>query len=261
MSTNEQSDYEALISRITEYWNGQIHDEKMSGHPPGTKGFFEDLAEYRFDKNRYLPKLVNFAGYGGKRVLELGCGIGIDLVRFAEGGAQVTGIDLSETAIELAKQNLRLHNLEGDLRVMNGEDLKFPENNFDLVYAHGVFPYTADVRKMTQEAHRVLKPGGEFIAQAYNSKGWLNYMSKIFKISLEHKDAPAFRMHTKKEFKQLFSEFSKVKITPERFPVKSRLHKGLKGAIYNFCFVGAFKIIPKPLVRRWGFHLMAGAVK
>ena len=261
MDRREQILREDLTNRIRGYWSGQIHDAKMSRHPPGSKEFFEDLAEYRYEKNSYLPRLVDFNGYSGKRLLELGCGVGIDLANFAKGGAQVTGIDLSETAINLARQNFRNHDLEGDLRVMDGENLDFPEAAFDVVFAHGLFPYVADPQRLTDEAYRVLKPGGEFIAQVYNRKGWLKYMSKLFKVDLEHQDAPAYRMHTKKEFLSMLAAFSKVRITPERFPVKSRLHKGLKGVLYNTVFVGAFKIIPKPLVRKWGFHLMASAIK
>ena len=44
---------------------------------------------------------------------------------------------------------------------------------------------------------------------------------------------------------------------PERFPVPSRLHKGWKGALYNRLFVGTFTAIPRRIVRRFGWHLMA----
>ena len=63
------------------------------------------------------------------------------------------------------------------------------------------------------------------------------------------------------EFKAMLADFDKVRIVPERFPVKSRLHGGLKGLLFNTCFVGVFNLIPRPLVRRWGWHLMAFATK
>ena len=125
-----------------------------------------------------------------------------------------------------------------------------------MVYAHGVLQYTADPNKMIQEAHRVLKKGGEFIGMVYNRKGWLNVMSKYFKVELEHEDAPVLEKYTIKEFKNMLSPFSTLRIVPERFPVKSRLHKGVKGFLFNTFFVGGFKLIPKPLVRKTGWHLM-----
>ena len=48
---------------------------------------------------------------------------------------------------------------------------------------------------------------------------------------------------------------------PERFPVKSRLHKGWKGAVYNTMFVGTFNALPRSLVRRFGWHLLAFCTK
>lgn len=251
-----------LIEKIRTYWNERIHDLEIVRHPLGTPGFFEDLDEYRFDKLRYLPKIIDFSGYGGRTLLEIGCGAGIDLVRFAAGGAVCTGVDLSQTAIDLAKKNFQNRNLKADLRVMNGEALEFPDNSFDAVYVHGVLQYTADAQAMTDEARRVLKPGGEFIAMVYNRKGWLNAMSKRFHVKLEHEDAPVLNTYTIREFRRMLSGFSKVRIVPERFPVKSKLHqKGLKAFAFNTAFVGLFNLIPRPLVRRTGWHLMGFAVK
>ena len=114
-----------MIEKIREYWNERIHDLEIVEHPVGTQGFFDDLDAYRFDKLRYLPKIVDFSGYADKRILEIGCGAGVDLVRFAAGGAEMTGVDLSKTAIDLAETNCRLRGLKADLRVMDGEALTF----------------------------------------------------------------------------------------------------------------------------------------
>lgn len=250
-----------LIKKIQEYWNERIHDLEIVKHPVGTLGFFNDLDEYRFDKLRYLPQIVDFSAYQDKRILEIGCGAGVDLVRFAAGGARIVGVDLSKTAIDLAKKNCELRGLKADLRVMDGEALKLPDNSFDVVYVHGVLQYTADATRMMSEAFRVLKPGGEFIGMVYNRKGWLNVMSKFFKVELEHEDAPVLEKYTVGEFKKMLAPFSQVRVVPERFPVKSRLHRGVKGFLFNTFFVGLFNLIPRPLVRNAGWHLMAFAVK
>jgi len=257
---NEQ-EYKILIEQIQNYWNERIHDLEVATHPVGTEGFFKDLADYRFDKLHYLPKIVDFNSYQGQKILELGCGAGIDLIRFAQGGAVVTGVDLSQTAIDLAKQYFAFKHLKADLRVMNGEALEFKDDTFDVVYAHGVLQYTADAQKMAEEAYRVLKPGGTFIGMVYNRNGWLNVMSRFFKVGLEHEDAPVLDKYSIGEFKQLLSAFSEVEIVPERFPVKSKLHGGLKGLLFNTFFVGAFNALPKSWVKKSGWHLMAFARK
>lgn len=243
---------------IRDYWNTRIHDLEMTGHPVGTREFFDDLEEYRYDKLHYLPALVDFAAYRDRTVLEVGCGIGTDLVRFAQGGARVTGIDLSQTAIDLATRNFEWHGLDGaDLRVGDGEALPFDTASFDVVYGHGVIQYAADAPRLIAEAHRVLKPGGEAIFMVYNRVSWLNAMSQVMKVKLEHEDAPVLKKYSIGEFRALLSPFESVRIVPERFPVKSRLHGGWKGLLFNTCFVGAFNALPRAWVRPLGWHLMA----
>lgn len=247
-----------MIDAIARYWNERIHDLEMTTQPVGTRAFFDELDDYRFDKLHYLPQLVDFSGYRGRTLLEVGCGIGTDLVRFARGGATVTGVDLSETGIALARKNLDLHGLtSGGLRVANGERLPFADASFDVVYGHGVLQYTADAAQLVRECHRVLHADGEAIFMVYNRVSWLNALSTVMKVPLEHEDAPVLNKYSIAEFRQLLAPFSTVRIVPERFPVKSRLHKGWKGVAFNTAFVGTFNALPTAMVRRYGWHLMA----
>lgn len=254
-------DQQDLIMRITAYWDEHIHDLAITTHPVGSSGFFQQLDEYRYDKLNYLPRLVNFSSYSGKSMLEVGCGAGIDLVRFGRAGVKVTGIDLSRTAIDLARRNVEQNGLNADLRVMNGESMQFPDNSFDVVYAHGVLQYTADANKMISEIHRVLKPGGEFIVMVYNRNSWLNLMRQVTKVPLEHEDAPVLKKYSIGDLKRFLKPFKTYRIIPERFPVKTRLHSGWKARLFNDVFVGTFNLMPKALVRPLGWHLMAFATK
>ena len=251
----------SLISRITAYWDEHIHDLSITTHPVGTPEFFQQLDEYRYDKLNYLPRLVDFSTYQGKSLLEVGCGAGIDLVRFARAGAIVTGIDLSTTAIELARKNIEQNGLNADLWVMNGESMQFPDNSFDVVYAHGVLQYTANIEKMMAEIHRVVKPGGEVVMMVYNRNSWLNLMRQVTKVPLEHEDAPVLKKYSIGELKQFLKSFKNYRIIPERFPVKTKLHSGWKARLFNDVFVGTFNLMPKALVRPLGWHLMAFATK
>jgi SAM-dependent methyltransferase len=246
---------------IRGYWNTHIHDLEITRHPVGTPGFFADLEQYHFEKLHHLPRLIDFNAYRGKRVLEVGCGAGTDLVRFARGGAEVTGVDLSPSAIALAKQNFEQQRLPADLREADGEHLPFADASFDLVYAHGVVQYTADDRALVGECRRVLKAGGTAIFQVYNRVSWLNALSKMMKVPLEHEDAPVLKKYSVGDFRALLSGFTEVRILEERFPVRSRLHGGWKGLLFNTCFVGAFNALPRAWVRRFGWHLLAFCTK
>lgn len=247
----------ATVDEVRAYWEKHIHDLEITKHPVGSRGFFEDLDQYHFEKLHHLLRLVDFNGYRGKAVLEVGCGAAVDLARFAKGGAVCTGVDLATSAIELARANFEQQGLQADLRVANGEALPFPDNSFDLVYAHGVVQYTANPQQLVNEVRRVLKPGGQAIFQVYNRISWLNALSKLMKVGLEHDDAPVLLKYSIGEFRRLVSGFSETRIVPERFPVKSRLHGGWKGAVYNGLFVGTFNLLPRVLVERFGWHLLA----
>ena len=247
----------ASIHDIREYWNRHIHDLEITTHPVGTPGFFADLDQYHFEKLHPLVRLVNFDGYAGRHVLEVGCGAGTDLARFARGGAMVSGVDLSSSAIALAKQNFEQQGLKGELREADGERLPFPDDTFDLVYAHGVVQYTLQPQKLVDECRRVLKPGGEAVFQVYNRISWLNALSKLMKVPLEHEDAPVLLKYSAAEFRDLLRGFRDVRVVEERFPVKSRLHGGWKGTLFNTFFVGTFNALPRSLVRRFGWHLLA----
>ena len=247
-----------MIDAIQRYWNERIHDLEMTDAAVGTRQFFDDLDDYRFDKLHYLPRLVDFSSFGDRRLLEVGCGIGTDLVRFARAGAKVSGIDLSETAIDLARKNFALNHLNAEeLRVANGEQLPYPNESFDVVYGHGVIQYTADPAQLVRECHRVLKRGGTGIFMVYNRVSWLNGLSKVMQVALEHEDAPVLKKFSIGEFRDLLQPFEQVDIIPERFPVKSRLHKGWKGVAFNTMFVGTFNALPRAWVRPLGWHLMA----
>jgi SAM-dependent methyltransferase len=242
---------------VRAYWERHIHDLEITRHPVGSRGFFDDLDQYHFEKLHHLLRLVPFDRYAARDVLEVGCGAGVDLARFARGGARVTGVDLASSAIELARANFSQQGLQGEFHVADGERLPFPDASFDLVYAHGVVQYTASPRRLVEECRRVLRPGGEAIFQVYNRVSWLNALSKLMKVGLEHDDAPVLLKFSIPELRALLTGFSQVRIVPERFPVRSRLHGGWKGTLYNGLFVGTFNALPRPLVRRFGWHLLA----
>src|SRR5438876_805065 len=108
----------ATIDEVRSYWNQHIHDLEITRHPVGSRGFFDDLDQYHFEKLHHLPRLVSFDGYRGRRVLAVGCGAGVDLARFAKGGADVTGVDLAMSAIDLARTNFDQQGLRGTFNVL-----------------------------------------------------------------------------------------------------------------------------------------------
>ena len=246
-----------LPARVRDYWNAHIHDLEISSHAPGSPDFFADLDAYHFEKLHHLLRLVDFGAWDGRAVLDVGCGAGVEVIRFARGGARVVGVDVAVQAATLTRANLAQQRLQAGVAVADGQQLPFPDAIFDFTYAHGVIQYAADDGAVVGECHRVLRPGGLAMFQVYNRVSWLHLLSKVMKVPLEHEDAPVLRRYSIGEFRRLLRGFSSVDIVPERFPVKSRLHKGWKGAAYNAAFVGTFNALPRAWVRRFGWHLLA----
>lgn len=94
-------------------------------------------------------------------MLEIGVGLGADHQRFAEAGADLYGIDLTERAVEHTRRRLALFELESRLAIGDAEDLAFPDEAFDQVYSWGVLHHSPDTPKAIDEVWRVLKPGGQ----------------------------------------------------------------------------------------------------
>lgn len=246
---------------LQDYWDNNLHDHEVTTEPEGSVKFYRDLEQYHYEKLEYLPKLLRFKSYVGKNILDIGCGVGIDLINYSKAGAHVTGIDISPKNIALAKRYFDQNGLSGELLVMNGEDLTFADNVFDMVLAHAVLAYTPDPQRLLSEIYRVLKPGGHTILMSYHTNSWLFYFAKIMNYKLGREDSPIFRTYSANEFRNLLKIFNKVEIIFERFPVATRIHEGFFANIFNNILVPIFILVPKKLIRRFGAHIIAIAYK
>jgi len=96
--------------------------------------------------------------------LDLGCGAGPNMVWLAEKGIRVSGIDISPTALGLAKRNLARLGLSGRLDLGSITELPYPDSSFDGVVEACVLQHLdrADRLRAFAEVARVLKPGGVF---------------------------------------------------------------------------------------------------
>lgn len=251
-------DQGATIEDIRDFWeNFEYDDVRIVDSAPGSRAYFAALSTIRERRMEYLARLADFAGYQGKKVLEVGCRIGLDLANFARHGAQVTGIEISRPALAMARTQFSVMGLEGVFIEMNGEMMEFADDTFDLVFAQGVVQYTAHPQRMVQELHRVMKPGGAGFVMVYNKHSWLAALSRVSGKNLMHEEAPGFVSYTRRQFRDLLTPFSSVEIIPERFPVRTGLHQGALSKIYYGGIVSLFSMLPKAWTGPLGAHLIA----
>lgn len=166
------------VHNVQQFWNTDAcgtHDLHFSR---GTPEFYEKYRELRYRSEWHIPQLVPFAGTIGKKVLEIGCGAGADGVMFANHGAQYTGVDLTETAVDATRQHFALFALRGTFQVEDAERLSFSDGSFDFVYSHGVLHHTPHPDQAFREVYRVLKPGGKAVLMLYH-KHSVNYYFRI----------------------------------------------------------------------------------
>jgi SAM-dependent methyltransferase len=159
------------IVEVRTFWNANPVGAEFVDAEPGTAEFFahfdamreaEDCEPYSFSN-----LIHGFDQFRGKRVLDVGCGNGYVLSRYARQGAIVSGVDLTAKAIELSRKRFALERLEAELIQIDGVNLPFPDAHFDIVCSMGVLHHISDPRPTVSEIARVLKPGGTLIAMLY----------------------------------------------------------------------------------------------
>lgn len=247
-----------MLNELSEYWDTNVSNWKVAAHlKAGTAPFFAEVERYRFDKLDYLDKVAGFDAHVGEQVLDVGCGLGTDLSRFAASGSQVTGIDIAPRAVELAKTNFEQRGLTGHFEVMDGQAMTFADNSFDFVYCHTVLHFTPDPAAMVQQIHRVLKPGGRALLMSINRHSWLYFMHRVAGMKIDYMDAPVFHKLSPAEFTDVVSVFTQRDIKLYRFPVRTEVHKGWKALLYNKLFVDIYNALPQRLIGNTGYHLLA----
>jgi SAM-dependent methyltransferase len=167
-----------LKKRVRAFWQANPCGTKFANAPPGSRQFFELVEQHRYTKEWHIPLAADFASTKDLRVLEIGCGLGTDGVQFARAGADYTGVDLTDAAVELAQKNFDLLGLQGTFRTADAENLDFANDSFDLVYSHGVLHHTPETRRAISEIHRVLRPGGRAVVMLYHRDSY-NYRINI----------------------------------------------------------------------------------
>ena len=108
---------EQLKDRVRAFWQAHPCGTKFADAEPGSPKFYELVEAHRYEKEWHIPAAADFAGASGLKVLEIGCGLGTDGAQFAKAGADYTGVDLTEAAVELARKRFAVSGLKGEFRV------------------------------------------------------------------------------------------------------------------------------------------------
>ncbi len=262
-------------NEVRDYWNSRPCNIRHSSKEIGTKEYFNDVETRKYFVEPHIPGFADFPNWKGKKVLEIGCGIGTDTINFARAGALVTAIEYSEESLEIAKQRAKVFDLPIKFFHADAEKLSetVPLEKYDLVYSFGVIHHTPHPEKAISELKKYMDKDSIFKIMVYNRNSyktwWIIFKygrgqfwkkdQLIAKYSEAQTGSPVTYSYTKKSIRDFLKGLVVNNMYVDHiFPYSIPEYKK-----YEYKKVWYFQILPKSLFR-WmektlGWHLCATA--
>jgi 2-polyprenyl-3-methyl-5-hydroxy-6-metoxy-1,4-benzoquinol methylase len=175
MSPSQLKEFSNIsIKAVQDYWNARPCNIRHSSRSIGSRDYFDEVEKRKYFVEPHIPKFAQFEKWKGKKVLEIGCGIGTDTINFARAGANVTAVDCSEESLRIARQRADVYGLDVDFYKANAEELSktVPLEEFDLVYSFGVIHHTPNPGRVISEIRKYMSPESTFKIMVYNRRSW-----------------------------------------------------------------------------------------
>jgi len=261
--------------QVRNYWNARPCNIRHSSEPVGTREYFDEVEARKYFVEPHIPRFAGFEHWRGKRVLEIGCGIGTDTVNFLRHGARVTAVELSEKSLEIARKRAEVYALQDRIQFYlgSGEELSafLPIEPYDLIYSFGVIHHTPCPERVVAEMSHYVAPGSTIKLMVYNRYSWkvvwilMTYGKGQFwrlrEIVARHSEAetgcPVTHTFSRREVEALLTRhgFRVLEIRVEHiFP-----YRILDYVQYRYVKEWYFRRMPRPifgwLERHFGWHL------
>jgi ubiquinone/menaquinone biosynthesis C-methylase UbiE len=209
---------------VQEFWDRAACGEELYLANQQREGYSAQ-ARRRYELEPVIVQFAEFEAAAGQRVLEIGVGLGADHQRYAEAGARLWGIDLTERAVAHTRRRLTLFGLDSALSTGDAEHLPFPADEFDSVYSWGVLHHSPDTPRAVAEVHRVLRPGGVARIMIYHKWSLVGYMlwiryallrlrpwMSLRQVYARYLESPGTKAYSVPEARRMFAAFSSVQI-------------------------------------------------
>lgn len=250
------------IDDVKDYWNRQPCNVKHSKKDVGTVEYFDEVERKRYTAEPHIPAFADFASWKGKKVLEVGCGLGTEGINFARAGAKYTATDLSSESLNLARQRFSVYNQKGDFYLGNSEELTsfLPRQKFDLIYSFGVIHHSPNPGKIFDQIYEYMDDDSILKIMLYAKDSWKGYMIDAGYDQPEAQyGCPIANMYTGDEVRELMMGFDVLSIEQDHiFPYQIKPYKEGK-----FVKEPWFEAMPDPmfnsLKKRLGWHLLITA--
>lgn len=246
------------LEEIKAFWEKSPLSTAAIDAEPGTSAFFDQYDKLR-EANEppgFAKSLHEYDQFAGKRVLEVGCGNAYTLGKYAEHGAEVYGIDITDAAIKISQERFKYEGLNGNFRVGNAESLLYESDYFDCICSMGVLHHVPDPEKAVSEIYRCLKPGGRLIVMFYHRNSLLYRVAMPIRSVLTGKSLqqlvnevdgagnPKGDVYSKRELRDLLGDFRDIE-----------MFAGVLQPSILRSFLPSFLV--QPLGKKWGWFLYA----
>lgn len=260
------------IEAVKTYWNRRPCNIRHSTKPVGSQEYFDEVEARKYFVEPHIPGFAQFERWKGKKVLEIGCGIGTDSINFARAGAELTIVELSEESLALCRRRFEVFGLNARFYNGSAEDLGviLPPERFDLIYSFGVIHHTPHPERVLGEMLQFCHPGTEIRLMLYAKWSWkvlwivatygkgrIWRMSELVsQYSEAQEGCPVSYCYSFRDIRKLLQGYQITELRKEHiFPY--RIDKYVK---YEYEWVPYFAWMPLPLFRwlerRLGWHLL-----
>jgi len=267
------------IQDIKDFWNKRPCNIYHSNKTLGSKEYFDEVEKKKYRVEPHIPKFAEFAKYKGKKVLELGCGIGTDSIQFVQHGADLTIVELSENSLDLCKKRFKVYDLQANFYLGNIEELTLflPVQKFDLIYSFGVIHHTVCPENVIKEIVQYMDEDTELKFMVYSKFSYklfhimhydncwnLANMDNIIRVNSEAQyGSPFTYTFTFEEIKELLNKYDIVvkKIYKDHiFRYKISEYKNHQYVLED-CFQNMDEKLYQQMCKELGWHTMVIAQK
>jgi 2-polyprenyl-3-methyl-5-hydroxy-6-metoxy-1,4-benzoquinol methylase len=265
------------IDDVRAYWDSRPCNSRHSDSPD-IRQYSEEVTARKYFVEPHIPAFAEFEKWRGKRVLEIGCGIGTDTIEFAKAKADIFAIDLSEQSLGIARKRVASKHIYVGFRCADAEDLNSSfelRDYYDLVYAFGSIHHSPSPEQIIRNAHGVLKPGGTLKLMVYNKYSWKalwillkygrgrfwKFRELVARYSEAQTGCPITHVYSPKELRAMLGRngFHVRKMYKDHI-FKFDIEKYKK---YEYVLAFPWKYVPDPifqwLERHFGWHLLCEA--
>ncbi|MBE3086117.1 MAG: class I SAM-dependent methyltransferase [Bacteroidetes bacterium] len=164
------------IDNVVKYWDQRPCNLRHSPSQIGTQQYFDEVEARKYLVEPHIPAFAQFDRWKGKRVLEIGCGIGTDTINFARAGAQVTAVDLSSESLALARKRAVVYGFEDKISFYQADAEQLSTvvsvERYDLVYSFGVIHHTPHPPLVIEQIKKYIDGESTVKIMVYHRNSW-----------------------------------------------------------------------------------------